>query len=60
MNPFFLNQSCDPFTPKDKSCSLGNYASYSIKVTCSSDVVAGIKFAKDKDIRLVVKNTGHE
>lgn len=60
MNPFFQNQSCDPFTAKEKQCDLGNYASYSISVTDSSDAVAGINFAKEKNIRLVIKNTGHE
>ena len=60
MNPVFQNQSCDPFTAKEEQCDLGNYASYSINVTDSSDVVAGIKFAKENNIRLVMKNTGHE
>lgn len=60
MNPFFQNQSCDPFTPASTPCRLGNYASYSINVTGPDDVIAGIKFAQEKNIRLVVKTTGHE
>lgn len=60
MNPAFQNQSCDPFTPTDQPCELGNYVSYSINVTEAADVVAGIKFAAEKNIRLVIKNTGHE
>jgi len=39
---------------------LGKYVSYSINVTGADDVVAGIKFAKANNIRLVIKNTGHE
>jgi hypothetical protein len=39
---------------------MGNYVSYSINVTCADDVAAGLKFAKRKNIRLVIKNTGHE
>jgi hypothetical protein len=58
--PWFQNQSCDPFTASSQPCELGNYVSYSINVTKAADVVAGIDFAKDHNIRLVIKNTGHE
>lgn len=60
MSPIFLNQSCDPFTHKEQPCLLGNYVDYSINVTGASDVIAGLKFAQEKNIRLVIKNTGHE
>jgi hypothetical protein len=60
MNPYYQNRSCDPFTPEDTPCELGNYASYSINVTGARDVIAGIQFAKEKNVRLVIKNTGHE
>ncbi|KAJ5113436.1 FAD-dependent isoamyl alcohol oxidase [Penicillium angulare] len=60
MNPYYQNQSCDPFTSPDSPCELGNYASYSINVTGPEDVLAGIRFAKEKNIRLVIKNTGHD
>ncbi|BCS28394.1 uncharacterized protein APUU_61442A [Aspergillus puulaauensis] len=42
------------------SCELGTSPSYSIKATNADDVAAGIKFAKDNNVRLVVKNTGHD
>jgi hypothetical protein len=38
----------------------GNIAEYSINVTSAKDVAAGVKFAQKKNIRLVIKNTGHE
>ncbi|CAJ2508441.1 Uu.00g134670.m01.CDS01 [Anthostomella pinea] len=60
MNPFFQNQSCDPFTPREKPCELGNYAVYSINVSQPAEVVAGIQFASEHNIRLVIKNTGHD
>ncbi|KAI0097727.1 putative FAD-dependent isoamyl alcohol oxidase [Nemania sp. FL0031] len=60
MNGYYQNQSCDPFTDKSKTCELGNYAAYSIKVHGAHDVIAGIKFAKEKNIRLVIKSTGHD
>lgn len=58
--PYFQNQSCDPFTPRGLPCSLGNYAPFSIKVTGVGDIQAGILFARNKNIRLALKNTGHE
>ncbi|KAH8820157.1 putative FAD-dependent isoamyl alcohol oxidase [Xylogone sp. PMI_703] len=60
MNPYFQNQSCDPFTPTLRPCRLGQYASYSINVTGPLDIIAGLKFAQDNNVRLVIKNTGHD
>ena len=60
MNPYYQNQSCDPFTPTSQPCELGNYVSYSIAVEEAEDVIAGIQFTKKNNIRLVIKNTGHE
>lgn len=59
-SPWFQNQSCDPFTPTTQPCVLGSYVSYSISVESAQDVVAGINFARDHNVRLVIKNTGHE
>ncbi|KFY13971.1 hypothetical protein V492_02933 [Pseudogymnoascus sp. VKM F-4246] len=41
-------------------CDLGNYPVYTINATQSSDIAVGIKFAKDHNVRLVIKNTGHD
>ncbi|KAH8896878.1 FAD-binding domain-containing protein [Thozetella sp. PMI_491] len=60
MSPYWQNQSCDPFTPASSPCTLGNYVSYSINVTGVDDVKAGIFFAREHNIRLVIKNTGHD
>lgn len=60
MAPYFQNQSCDPFTSASKPCELGNYLNYAINVTGASDVQAGLKFAQDSNVRIVIKNTGHD
>jgi FAD/FMN-containing dehydrogenase len=60
MEPYFANQSCDPFTAQSKPCVLGNYVSYAVNVSSTADVVATVKFAKKNNIRLVIRNTGHE
>lgn len=58
--PYFQNQSCDPFTPQSSACKVGTYPSYAIKVTKASDARAGMAFAQSNNVRLVIKNTGHE
>lgn len=60
LNAYFQNQSCDPFTPISRTCELGNYAAYSINVTTAQHVIAGFDFARQHNIRLVVKTTGHD
>lgn len=60
MAAYYQNQSCDPFTPASKPCELGNYASYSINLSSAEDVVAGLAFARERNVRIAIKNTGHE
>jgi FAD/FMN-containing dehydrogenase len=60
MAPFFANRSCDPFTERSAQCELGTYVQYSVNVSCAAEVAAGIKFANDRNIRLVIRNTGHD
>ncbi|KAK7970717.1 FAD binding domain-containing protein [Apiospora saccharicola] len=60
MAPFFANQSCDPFQPKSRPCELGNYVRYAVNATGVDDIKAAIAFAKEKNIRFVIRNTGHD
>ncbi|KAJ0421421.1 hypothetical protein BJY00DRAFT_282242 [Aspergillus carlsbadensis] len=60
MAPFFANASCDPFHAIDKPCTLGNYISYAVNVSQPSHVSASLKFTREHNIRLVVRNTGHD
>ncbi|OAA57315.1 FAD-binding, type 2 [Cordyceps fumosorosea ARSEF 2679] len=60
MSPFWANNSCTPFTGPSAPCLLGNYASYAINVSGAADVVAGLQFAKERNVRVQVKNTGHD
>ncbi|KAJ6526891.1 hypothetical protein DFH09DRAFT_1045946 [Mycena vulgaris] len=60
MAPFFANQSCDPFLPESAQCIIGTYVQYAINVTTADDVSAGIQFAIKYNIRLVIRNTGHD
>ena len=60
MQAYWANFSCSPFTATSKKCHVGDYVRYTINVTSEQDIIAGIHFAQQKNIRLVVKNTGHE
>ena len=46
----------DPSEP----CNVGSYISYAVNVSSVADLVATIKFANDKNVRFLVRNTGHE
>lgn len=66
MNQFFARGPdggrCDPFEPVDggQKCSLGSNVVYSVNATCSSDFVRAMAFAHQNNIRLVIRNTGHD
>jgi hypothetical protein len=60
MDPYSQNQSCDPFTPRSSPCKLGNYVEYSVNVSSAADAAAGLRFAEKHNLRIVIKNTGHE
>jgi hypothetical protein len=57
---YFQNDTCTPFTNKSTPCRLGNYASYSLNISSPDDVRAGLRFAQRHNVRLVLKNSGHE
>nr|A0A0C6E5D0.1 RecName: Full=FAD-linked oxidoreductase orf1; AltName: Full=Betaenone biosynthesis cluster protein B; AltName: Full=FAD-dependent BBE enzyme-like protein; Flags: Precursor [Neocamarosporium betae]BAQ25462.1 putative FAD binding domain protein [Neocamarosporium betae] len=60
MNPWYQNTSCSPFYRVDQPCTLGNYVSYAIPVSGPEDVVTAINFTQTHNVRLVIKNTGHD
>ncbi|KZV95768.1 FAD-binding domain-containing protein [Exidia glandulosa HHB12029] len=60
MAPLFANQSCDPFTLRNMTCTLGNYVSYAVDVSGPRDIVATLQFARRRNIRFVIRNTGHD
>lgn len=60
MSPYWANNSCSPFTTSDGLCAQGNLAQYAINVSSAEDVIAGIRFAQEKNVRLIIKNTGHD
>lgn len=60
MWPIFQGRTCMPKNNTDgKSCSLGGYPEYAVKVTNVAQIQLAINFARATNLRLVIKNTGH-
>lgn len=59
MTPYWANQSCDPFTDRKLPCILGTYTQYAVNVSSVDQIQKTIAYAQKKNIRLVIRNTGH-
>lgn len=74
MAPYWLNNTCSPFfgtladpyatsntsSVSNASCSSGNLAVYAVDVDSAETAATAFKFAIEKNIRLSIKNTGHD
>ncbi|KAI1124016.1 FAD binding domain protein [Nemania abortiva] len=60
MAAFFANMSCDPFTPREAPCQIGAYVRYAVNASDAADYKKTIAFAKARNIRLVIRDTGHD
>ena len=60
MAPFFANESCSPFTPREASCEVGAYVRYAVDATHPSHYQHTLDFAVKHNIRLVIRNTAHD
>lgn len=62
MLPFWSNTTCYPSNAGSctSDCKQGVVATYVIKATKVADIQAGIKFAKKYNLRLIIRNTGHD
>jgi hypothetical protein len=54
----FNNDTCLP--NPNVTCSGAGYPVYVVNATCAEDVKKGVDFARQHDIRLIVKGTGHD
>ncbi|KNG51298.1 isoamyl alcohol oxidase [Stemphylium lycopersici] len=62
--PIWANNSCLPdevgsYTP-EQGCSIGGMPQYIVNATAEVDVARAMKWAADRNIRVVVKGTGHD
>lgn len=56
----FSNDSCNPFLGPETPCTIGYHVAYAVNATSAKDFQTAIRFAKDNNIRLVIRNTGHD
>ncbi|CAG7966762.1 unnamed protein product [Penicillium nalgiovense] len=70
LSPSWSGDACPPLYPNGtgitgdphaaaKGCSLGNLSPYVVNATSATHVQAALRFAKEKNLRINVKNTGH-
>ncbi|KAF4631620.1 hypothetical protein G7Y89_g6508 [Cudoniella acicularis] len=52
--------TCLPSLNATGACEQGGYPVYVINVTTVKDIQAGINFARNRNLRLVIKNAGHD
>lgn len=60
MAPFFANMSCDPFTTRESQCVIGSYVQYAVNASTVDCFRKTVAFVQRHNIRLVVRNTGHD
>ncbi|KAK3685229.1 hypothetical protein B0T22DRAFT_213381 [Podospora appendiculata] len=57
---YFTNDTCRPTTNPTDTCTLGYYPVLVITAKTTDHIQAGIKFANKNNLRLIVRNTGHD
>lgn len=60
MAPWIANQSCEAFLPPSNQCVIGAYPQYAVNATGASDYQNTINFARENNVRLVIRDTGHD
>ncbi len=56
---YWTNSTCDPTMACDTTCNLGMHPQMVIMAENTSDIQAGVRFAREQNLRLVIRNTGH-
>ncbi|KAI7774542.1 hypothetical protein LA080_008240 [Diaporthe eres] len=57
---YYTNETCRPTSNRNTPCTLGYYGVYVILAKTYEHVKAGVDFARTHDLRLVIRNTGHD
>lgn len=60
MWPLWQGRTCLPSATPTEPCTLGGYPSYALNITTISQIQLAVNFARLTNIRLVIKNTGHD
>ncbi|EKG10837.1 FAD linked oxidase [Macrophomina phaseolina MS6] len=62
--PYYANSSCLPpgipgYFP-ERGCTVGGYPQFIVNATTEQHIATAVKWASDRNIRIVVKGTGHD
>jgi len=57
---YFTNDTCRPTTNPSDTCTLGYYPVLYITAKSIGHIQAGVSFARDHNLRLIIRNTGHD
>ncbi|KAF4918377.1 FAD-linked oxidoreductase patO [Colletotrichum viniferum] len=61
MSPIYQGATCQPQNAaNNQTCELGGFPLYSVKATNVAQIQLAINFARNLNLRLVVRNTGHD
>ncbi|KAF2454444.1 FAD binding domain-containing protein [Lineolata rhizophorae] len=60
MWPFYSNTTCEPAQNAQGTCTLGFLPEYVVMAKTAEHVQAGVQFAAEHNLRLVIRNTGHD
>lgn len=60
MSPFYQGATCMPIDGAPANCTLGGYPYYVVNATNVAQVQLAVNVARNLNLRLVVKNTGHD
>ncbi|KAK4246727.1 hypothetical protein C7999DRAFT_41881 [Corynascus novoguineensis] len=57
---YFTNDTCRPTTTPTDTCTLGYYPVLVIMAKTAAHIQAGVDFARENNLRLIIRNTGHD
>jgi hypothetical protein len=60
MWPLYQGRTCMPSDDPTANCTLGGYPEYAVNVSNVAHIQLAVNFARNANLRLVVKNTGHD
>ncbi|KAM0419046.1 hypothetical protein ACHAPT_011985 [Fusarium lateritium] len=60
MSPLYEGLTCPPGEDPNGECTLGGYPVYSVDAHNVAHIQLAVNFARSNNLRLVIKNTGHD
>ncbi|KAF2032006.1 FAD-binding domain-containing protein [Setomelanomma holmii] len=58
--PFGTNNTCLPTSDPSEPCTRGFYGNYVIVARTKDHIKVGVDFARERNLRLIIRNTGHD